>query len=119
MSRALNPYFKVTDDRSIETAAQTVETKFGKLDILLNNAGVAFAQEGEVSELRELYRKHYDVNVFGAAVTTEAFLPLLRKGSEKRLAFTSSGLASLSLACTPEGMPGVSNFVHPSSGVSV
>jgi NAD(P)-dependent dehydrogenase (short-subunit alcohol dehydrogenase family) len=84
----------VTDDSSISAAVQTVDKKHGKLDALLNNAGIALAQEGSGAALRDLYLQHYNANVFGAAVTSEAFLPLLRKG-EKRLAFTSSGLGSL------------------------
>lgn len=103
----------VLDDSSIKAAVETVEKKFGRLDVLLNNAGVLLAQEaganGSGPSLRELYRQHYEVNVFGAAVTTDSFLPLLRKGKGKRIAFTSSGLSSLTLACTPEGWPGVSN----------
>ena len=84
----------MTDDKSISAAVKTVEEKHGKLDILLNNAGVALQQEGSGAALRKLYHDHYNANVFGAAVTSEAFLPLLRKG-EKRLAFTSSGLGSI------------------------
>lgn len=95
----------VTSDESIKAAAQTVEQKHGKLDVLMNNAAIAGAQEagpdGKGPTLRELYQQHYDTNVFGAAVVTDAFLPLLRKSTApdgKRIAFTSSGLSSLQWA---------------------
>jgi NAD(P)-dependent dehydrogenase (short-subunit alcohol dehydrogenase family) len=51
--------------------------------------------------LREQYSKIFDTNLFGASVTVEAFLPLLKKSivpGGKRIAFTSSGLASIKLA---------------------
>lgn len=88
----------VNDDKSIAVAAKSVEQQYGKLDILLNNAGIAQQQSADPADLRAVYRAHYETNVFGAAVTTESFLPLLRKGNAKRLAFTSSGLGSLELA---------------------
>lgn len=104
----------VTDDDSIKAAAATVEKKYGRLDILLNNAGVALAQEADPSgkgpTMRELYFQHYNPNVFGAAITTDVFLPLLRKGRDKRVAFTSSGLASLTFQTTVPQYAGVSDM---------
>lgn len=104
----------VTDDDSIKAAAATVENKYGRLDILLNNAGVALAQEADPSgkgpTMRELYFQHYNPNVFGAAITTDVFLPLLRKGRDKRVAFTSSGLASLTFQTTVPQYAGVSDM---------
>lgn len=87
----------VLSDESIEQAAATVEKKYGYLDILMVNSGIS----NTPGTLREQYKKIYDTNVFGAAVTTEAFIPLVRKSTVpggKRIAFTSSGLASLALA---------------------
>ena len=77
----------VTSDDSIKAAAQTISDKYGRLDILMNNAGIAQAQaaseDGKGPTLRELYQSHYDTNLFGAAVTTDVFLPLLRKSTVK------------------------------------
>lgn len=101
----------INDDSSIAAAAKTVEDKYGKLDILLNNAAVALTGEEDARKsgpaLRDLYRKHYETNVFGTAITAEAFIPLLRKG-EKRLAFTSSSVGSLHAATEDDLVPGVS-----------
>lgn len=97
----------VCSDDSIKKAAQVVKEKYAVLDILLNNAGIATAQaaseDGKGPTLRELYHQHYDTNLFGTAVVTEAFLPLLKKSTVpggKRIAFTSSGLSSLEWAVT-------------------
>ncbi|KAK5175149.1 uncharacterized protein LTR77_000286 [Saxophila tyrrhenica] len=92
----------MSSDQSIEKAAKTVEQKYGRLDILMLNAGIAYT-EGSV---REQYQKIYDTNIFGASVTVEAFLPLLRKSTVaggKRISFTSSGLASIKWAAESDG----------------
>ena len=95
----------VTSNDSIKAAVETVEKKYGKLDVLMNNAAVAGAQavraDGTGPSLREIYHQHYDTNLFGVAETTESFLPLLRKSTisgGKRISFTSSGLSSLQWA---------------------
>jgi NAD(P)-dependent dehydrogenase (short-subunit alcohol dehydrogenase family) len=107
----------VTSDDSIYAAAKTVKDKHGKLDILMNNAGIATQQapaaDGKGPTLRELYHQHYDTNLFGAGVTTEAFLPLLKKSTAsggKRIAFTSSGLSSLQWALEDPGQMGGANY---------
>lgn len=89
----------VTSDSSISAAAKQVEGDFGSLDMLLNNAGIAM-DRSDVPDLslREVYQQQFDTNVFGSAAVTEAFLPLLRRGKSKRLAFTSTGLSSLQKA---------------------
>lgn len=107
----------VTSDESIFNAASSVEKKHGHIDILMVNAGVAQAQapdaNGTGPSLRELYKNHYDTNLFGAAVTVEAFLPLLRNSTApggKRIAFTSSDLSSLKIAREDEGLYSAKNF---------
>lgn len=96
----------VTSDESIKAAAKHVQEKYGYIDILMLNAGIAQQQEqsADSPSLRQLYHNHFDANLFGAVVTLEEFLPLLRKSQApdgKRIAFTSSGLASLKLADAP------------------
>lgn len=92
----------VTSDDSIFKAVKTVEEKYGKLDILVNNAGITGGMSNGPEETRDHWRRAFDTNLFGASVVTEAFLPLLRKGRNKRIAFTSSGLASLTYAAKPD-----------------
>ena len=92
----------MSSDDSIQQAAATVEKKYGYLDILMPNAGISWAK----GSLREQYQQIYEANVFGAAVTVDAFLPLLRKStasSGKRIAFTSSALGSLKWSVEADG----------------
>jgi NAD(P)-dependent dehydrogenase (short-subunit alcohol dehydrogenase family) len=86
----------VTSDESIATAAQQVTSKFGRLDVLINNAGIAPNEENlSSSALRTTYQYIFAVNTFGAALTTEAFIPLLSASTAPRIVFMSSDLASL------------------------
>ncbi|KAK5663252.1 hypothetical protein OQA88_3679 [Cercophora sp. LCS_1] len=83
----------IKSDESIATAAKAVEAKHGRLDVLINNAGVAgnFALS-----TREMWQECYDVNVIGALIVTNTFIPLLEKSEvTKRVVFMSSGMGSL------------------------
>ncbi|KAJ7171642.1 hypothetical protein C8R43DRAFT_1084982 [Mycena crocata] len=66
------------NDASIKTAAQTVESKFGRLGVLINNAGILGSGEPGT---RALYESTFSVNVFGPVVVTETFIPLLEKSA--------------------------------------
>ena len=84
----------MSSDESISAAAKKFEEKYGYLDILTFNAGISWAK----GILREQYKQVYDTNVFGAAVTVDTFLPLLRKSTVRggrRIVFTSADLSSL------------------------
>jgi len=81
----------VTDARSVDTAVQHVTQKFGKLDVLINNAGVSTA----VATLTDGIKRCMATNVEGSARVTESFLPLLKKSSSPRLLFITSGLGSI------------------------
>ncbi|KAK5123325.1 hypothetical protein LTR85_002756 [Meristemomyces frigidus] len=92
----------VTSDESIEAAAKIVLEKYGRLDILANNAGISSAPGTKRAELQQIY----DTNVFGAVIATDAFLPLLRKSTlpgGKRIVFVSSSLGSLTFASDLKG----------------
>jgi NAD(P)-dependent dehydrogenase (short-subunit alcohol dehydrogenase family) len=82
----------VTKDETVDAAAAEIGRKFGRLDILINNAGIVSTAD---PPSREAYRKVLEVNVVGALSVTEAFLDLLRKSSEPRLIFVSSSVGSI------------------------
>lgn len=86
----------VTDISSIKSAKQTLETKTQKLDILINNAGIAGEQPQNMStgEMDNL-RKVFETNFFGTVQTTQHFIDLLKNSDEPRIINVSSGLASL------------------------
>ncbi|KAK0635020.1 putative short chain dehydrogenase [Bombardia bombarda] len=86
----------VASDESIAQAFEKVQAAHGRIDVLVNNAGIALDAEyvfGDIS-MREAWNKSYDVNVTGSNVMTDTFMPLLLKSSDARLLFVSSGLAS-------------------------
>jgi NAD(P)-dependent dehydrogenase (short-subunit alcohol dehydrogenase family) len=88
----------VTEQTTIERAASEIEREFGKLDILINNAGVADMSETTTtpSQLKiDVLRRIFETNFFGAFAVTKAMLPLVRKSEAGRIVNVSSGLGSL------------------------
>jgi NAD(P)-dependent dehydrogenase (short-subunit alcohol dehydrogenase family) len=99
--------FDVVNPAEVKAAADKIGKEFGKLDILINNAGVMFEPIGgnnstTVSE--ETLRKTFDTNFFAVITVTNAFLPLLKKSDAGRIVNVSSILGSLTLHAT-EGSP--------------
>jgi len=67
----------VTDDAQIAAAVDAARERFGRVDVLVNNAGYGYQasiEEGEDSEIRA----QFDANVFGLFALTRAVLPLMR-----------------------------------------
>ena len=95
----------VTDDASIERAAALVESRFGHLDVLVNNAaliGDLPAARGLPSgTTREALRQVFETNVFGLVAVTNAFLPLLRRADAARIVNVSSEVGSISTVSDP------------------
>ena len=96
----------VTDPSQAEAAARWLDGRFGRLDVLVNNAGVGleFARQMRPSEVSlETFRTTYETNVFGPFAVTRAMLPLLRKSSPSRVINVSSTLGSLGILSDPGG----------------
>src|SRR6266536_3496345 len=68
----------VSDERSVEAAVDAVVARFGRLDVLVNNAGIGAAGTVEANALEE-WRRVLDVNVLGIVRSTRAALPHLRR----------------------------------------
>ena len=86
----------VTSLPGIQAAAQRVQEEEGKLDLLINNAGISGAQPVAPSaqSLSDIMAV-YETNVFGVIRVTQAFLPLLKSAPHARIIMVSSGLGSL------------------------
>jgi NAD(P)-dependent dehydrogenase (short-subunit alcohol dehydrogenase family) len=67
----------VTDDVSVQRAVKTILERDGRLDVLVNNAGIAIAGPLESTSIDEAMRQ-LDVNLFGALRTCRAVLPAMR-----------------------------------------
>jgi NAD(P)-dependent dehydrogenase (short-subunit alcohol dehydrogenase family) len=93
----------VTDADSAAAAASTIKERYGRLDVLVNNAGI-LAERGErPSDMPlDLLRRTYETNVVGVVTVTQAMLPLLRLAPAGRVVNVSSSLGSLTRT-TEEG----------------
>ncbi len=92
----------VTNPESILAAKNIVENEQGKLDILINNAGILgvnpqTAAETSVDDIKEVF----ETNFFGVISVTQAFLDLLKKSDSPRISNITSGLGSLTLHSDP------------------
>jgi NAD(P)-dependent dehydrogenase (short-subunit alcohol dehydrogenase family) len=96
---------EVTDAASVESLIEAIGSDPGRLDVLVNNAGIlpdhrVSAAEADLTQAHEIV----EINLFGAWRLTQAALPLLRKSEHPRIVNVSSGLGQLS--DMGSGMPG-------------
>lgn len=92
----------VTNSDSILAAKNVVESEQGKLDILINNAGISgvFPQKTSDASIKDI-QNVFDTNFFGVISVTQAFLELLKKSDSPRISNITSGLGSLTLHSDP------------------
>jgi NAD(P)-dependent dehydrogenase (short-subunit alcohol dehydrogenase family) len=98
----------VDDAKTHESASRYIDETYGRLDILINNAGIFIDQNEEngapVAASKtsdEIFRKTFDTNFFNTVALTQKFIPLIKKSDAGRIVFLSSGLGSLNLHSDP------------------
>ncbi|MFJ9906194.1 SDR family oxidoreductase [Streptomyces sp. NPDC101152] len=97
----------VTGDRSVTEAAELLEREAGRLDVLVNNAGVSgevgpgWEQDPTTLDL-DLVREVVETNVIGVIRVTNAMLPLLRRSASPRVVNVSSSVGSLTRQADPD-----------------
>lgn len=105
----------VTDEVTIQEAAATILEREGRLDVLVNNAGIAGGRSKPDAVTADEMCRVFETNVFGIVRVTQAFLPLLRKSEAPVIVNVSSGLGSFAMVTNPETMESKVNSLPYSS----
>jgi len=94
----------VDDPGSVEAAKSSIEAEFGRLDVLVNNAGIHIdPDECPPSQLDvAIMRKTYETNVFAVVAVTNAMLPLLERSAAGRIVNVSSTMGSMAEWTNPD-----------------
>jgi NAD(P)-dependent dehydrogenase (short-subunit alcohol dehydrogenase family) len=102
----------INDSTQIQLAVREIQDRFGKLDVLINNAGVMLDGEWAISNASsvsvDIIRKTFDTNFFALVEVTQALLPLILKSQGGRIVNMASIEGSLSLHADP------SSFIYDS-----
>ncbi|KAL8652651.1 MAG: hypothetical protein Q9210_002561 [Variospora velana] len=80
----------VTSRESVEDVAQTIEKELGRIDILINNAGVIEPMSKVADTDPDEWWRIWEVNVRGTYLVTRAFLPLMLKSGDKQIVNVNS-----------------------------
>lgn len=96
-------HLDVTDPATIAAAAELIDTEYGRLDVLVNNAGISRDRPHSPADLPvAALREIYETNVFGVVAVTNAMLPLLRRSPAGHIGNVSSGLGTVAFLTDPD-----------------
>ncbi|MEU8637850.1 SDR family oxidoreductase [Amycolatopsis sp. NPDC048633] len=97
----------VTDPASVAAAASRIEERYGRLDVLVNNAAISrppgtdLSHQSPSSADLGTLRAIFETNYFGVITVTNTLLPLLRRSAAPRIVNVSSSGASLARNADP------------------
>jgi NAD(P)-dependent dehydrogenase (short-subunit alcohol dehydrogenase family) len=93
----------VADEQSIAAAAEMVSKQWGKVDVLVNNAGISeYPAKIQPSDVEpSLFKKIFETNVIGAFTVIYHFLPLLKQSKTAQIVNISTTQGSLTLMADP------------------
>ena len=95
--RAVATQLDVRDEKSVRAAVSFVEREYGRLDVLVNNAGVADGWSATASEANfDKVKDVLETNLFGSWRLAKAALLLMRRNGYGRIVNVSSGMGQLS-----------------------
>lgn len=106
----------VTDQESVDAAAEEIRERHGHLDVLINNAGITGPFVGTRETTVEQMREVYETNVFGVVRVTKTFLPLLERAEHPIVVNVSSGNGSIAIVNDPSRLEStIGALTYPSS----
>jgi NAD(P)-dependent dehydrogenase (short-subunit alcohol dehydrogenase family) len=100
----------VTDEPGVRAAAESIRTTYGRLDVLVNNAGTLAARPA-LAVTGTALRRTFEVNVIGPATAIRVLLPLLRESPAPRIVNVSSTTASLTLTTAGRDFGATGDFL--------
>jgi NAD(P)-dependent dehydrogenase (short-subunit alcohol dehydrogenase family) len=110
----------VTDDGSVARAAADVEAHEGRIDTLINNAGIIGAHVAAPELTGDDALLVFETNVIGVVRVTNAFLPLLKRSDAPAVINVSSGMGSFALTHDPSRVEStIASPLYPASKSAV
>jgi NADP-dependent 3-hydroxy acid dehydrogenase YdfG len=100
----------VTDEDDVRETIEQIENEFGRLDILVNSAGMMVLDQVEEADMRE-FQRMIDVNLNGLIQITQAVIPLMRRQD-------SGHVVNISSLAGRKSFPGASGYSASKYGVN-
>ncbi|KUJ13472.1 NAD(P)-binding protein [Mollisia scopiformis] len=114
----------VTDDGDIQAVLDLITSTYGKLDVLINNAGISPlahppSSPTSLPSLREAYTYLLNTNLISVYIISKALLPLLHAAKDPKVINITSGLASMEFNLKAAFVRGLRSLEYGSSKVAL